>query len=444
MADTAASGHAGEPDDSGNAPTTRLPREIWVLVGGSFLIAIGYGLVAPALPTFAASFDVGITAASAVVSAFAGVRLVFAPLSGKLVTKLGERPVYLWGISIVAAGSIACAFAQDYWQLMVFRSASGIGSTMFTVSAIGLLIRMAPPRLRGKASSAWGTSFLLGGIAGPVFGSVLVGFSLRAPFLVYGLALVLTTVLVWWQLRHSHLVGPIESGGRPTMTFPQALRDSTYRAALGSNFIKGWVVLGIRTSLIPLFVKNVMGTSEAFAGIALAVFGVGSAGALLLAGRIADSRGRKPPALVGLVLLALGATLLGQSSDPWFFLFASLIAGIGSGSVNPAQSAALADVLGSDARGGGVLAGFQMIADIGAVSGPLVAGAIADNWSYTTSFAITGGITLLAVVLWLFARETLPSGDTSEMTGTSGSTATTGVDDTAAAGQSRQQAATES
>src|SRR5699024_10197045 len=156
----------------------------------------------------------------------------------------------------------------------------------------------------------------------------------------------------------------------------------------------------------------------------------------------------------GLVLLALGAALLGQSSDPWFFLFASLIAGIGSGSVNPAQSAALADVLGSDARGGGVLAGFQMIADIGAVSGPLVAGAIADNWSYTTSFAIPGGITLLAVGLWLFARETLPSGDTSEITGTSGtsgtvkvagttgSTATTGVDDTADAGQSRQQPAT--
>src|SRR5699024_9433902 len=143
--------------------------------------------------------------------------------------------------------------------------------------------------------------------------------------------------------------------------------------------------------------------------IALAVFGVGSAGALLVAGRVSDSRGRKPPAVVGLLLLALGAVLLGQSADPWFFLFASLIAGVGSGSVNPAQSAALADVLGSEARGGGVLAGFQMIADIGAVSGPLVAGAIAEDWSFRASFAITGGITLLAFVLWLFARETLPA-----------------------------------
>lgn len=414
MTNAATSGCSGGPETSDGTSKTRLPREIWVLVGGSFLIAIGYGLVAPALPTFAASFDVSVTAASAVVSAFAGVRLVFAPLSGKLVTKLGERPVYLWGISIVALGSIACAFAQTYWQLMLFRSASGVGSTMFTVSAIGLLIRMAPPHLRGKASSAWGTSFLLGGIAGPVFGSVLVGVSLRAPFLVYGVALVITTLLVWWQLRHSQLIVPPDEGTRPTMTFPQALRNSTYRAALGSNFIKGWVVLGIRTSLIPLFVENVMGTSASFSGIALAVFGVGSTGSLLLAGRLADSRGRKPPAITGLVLLALGAALLGQSDEPWFFLLASLIAGIGSGAVNPAQSAALADVLGSDARGGGVLAGFQMVADVGAVSGPLVAGAIAEDWSFKASFVITGGITLLAFVLWLFARETLPKGDTTE------------------------------
>lgn len=414
VTDTATSGRAGEPAASGSGSNTRLPREIWVLVSGSFLIAIGYGLVAPALPTFAASFDVGVTAASAVVSAFAAVRLVFAPLSGKLVTKLGERPVYLWGISIVAVGSIACAFAQEYWQLMLFRAASGVGSTMFTVSAIGLLIRIAPPQLRGKASSAWGTSFLLGGIAGPVFGSVLVEISLRAPFLVYGLALVITTLLVWWQLRHSHLVAPPDEDTRPTMTFLQAVRNSTYRAALGSNFIKGWVVLGIRTSLIPLFVKNVMGTSASFAGIALAVFGVGSTGALLLAGRFADSRGRKPPAIAGLALLALGAALLGQSAEPWFFLLASLIAGIGSGAVNPAQSAALADVLGSDARGGGVLAGFQMVADVGAVSGPLVAGAIAEDWSFRMSFAITGGITLIAFVLWLFARETLPKRDTTD------------------------------
>lgn len=180
----------------GNKVDGRLPREIWVLVGASFLIAIGYGLIGPALPNYAASFDVGIAAASVVVSAFAFVRLIFAPASGRLVTRFGERPIYLWGLSIVATGTLACALAVDYWQLLLFRSLSGVGSTMFTVSAIGLLIRISPAHLRGKASGLWGTSFLLGGIAGPVFGSALVAVSLRAPFLAYGAALLLTTAFV--------------------------------------------------------------------------------------------------------------------------------------------------------------------------------------------------------------------------------------------------------
>lgn len=391
------------------AANTGLPREVWVLVSASFLIAIGYGLIAPALPSFATSFDVGVTAASVVISAFAGVRLAFAPVSGRLVTRFGERPIYLWGVSIVAVGSLACAFAQDYWQLLLFRSASGVGSTMFTVSAIGLLIRISPPHLRGRASGLWGTSFLLGGIAGPIFGSALVAVSLRTPFLCYGAALVLTTALVWWQLGRSELASRAAAEEAPALTFRQALRHRTYRAALASNFANGWVVFGVRTSLIPLFVTAVLLTGEEFTGVALAVFAGASAAALLVSGRLADSRGRKAPAVIGLGLLALGTALLGQFDDPVPFLLACLIAGLGSGTLNPAQNAAVADVLGVKARGGGVLAGFQMAADVGAVLGPLAAGAIAEQLSYATAFAVTGGVTVLALVLWLFARETLPS-----------------------------------
>src|SRR5262249_10201617 len=117
------------------APETRLrlPNEVWVLVGASFVIAVGFGILAPALPTFAPSFDVGITAASIVISAFAFMRLAFAPVSGRLVTAFGERPVYVLGLLVVAASTGACAFAANYWQLLVFRALGGIGSTMFTV-----------------------------------------------------------------------------------------------------------------------------------------------------------------------------------------------------------------------------------------------------------------------------------------------------------------------
>ena len=135
------------------AVRVRLPREIRVLAAAAFVIAIGYGLVAPALPTFARSFDVGVTAASAVISAFALFRLVFAPVSGRLVSRLGELRTYLLGLGIVAVSTGACAFAAEYWQLLVFRSLGGIGSTMFTVSSVSMLMRL---RAAGDARARLG------------------------------------------------------------------------------------------------------------------------------------------------------------------------------------------------------------------------------------------------------------------------------------------------
>ncbi|MBE7161872.1 MAG: MFS transporter, partial [Williamsia herbipolensis] len=44
-----------------------IPREIWVLLSANVVIALGYGLIAPALPAFARSFDVGVGAASVIV-----------------------------------------------------------------------------------------------------------------------------------------------------------------------------------------------------------------------------------------------------------------------------------------------------------------------------------------------------------------------------------------
>lgn len=104
-----------------------------MLVGANVVIALGYGVVAPVLPAYARNFGVSISAATFVITAFAAMRLIFAPPSGLLVQKLGERRVYLTGLLIVALSTLACAFAQTYWQLLLFRSLGGAGSTMFSV-----------------------------------------------------------------------------------------------------------------------------------------------------------------------------------------------------------------------------------------------------------------------------------------------------------------------
>jgi MFS family permease len=391
------------------ASRPRLPGEVRVLVVASFIIAVGFGIVAPVLPMYAASFNVGPTAVSAIVSAFALVRLLFAPVSGRLVNRFGETHTYIVGILIVALATGACGFATSYWQLIVFRSIAGVGSTMFTVAAVGLLIRLTPPSLRGRASGLWATGFLLGNIAGPIVGATLIGISIRTPFVAYAVALVIAALFVWLFLRRSTLAALDQNKSQPTITVRTAFRSAAYRAALGSGFANGWAVFGVRISLVPLFVVEGLKGSPAVAGISLSVFAVGNAAVLMLSGKLSDSMGRKPMAIAGLAVSSIGTIGMGFTGDVPMFMVASLVAGVGAGLLNPPQNAVVADVIGTGAKGGPVLAAFQMVTDLGAIIGPLLAGALADQFSYQAAFTVTGGILALALAAWLIAPETRPT-----------------------------------
>jgi MFS family permease len=386
----------------------RLPREIWVLCGAAFMIAIGYGLVAPTLPVFVRSFDVGITAASLVISVFALSRLLFAPVSGRIVARFGELPAYMVGLGIVATSTGACAFATAYWQLLALRVLGGVGSTMFTVSALSLLIRCSPATMRGRASSLWATGFLLGNVVGPLVGGGLVAISLRAPFLVYAAVLVLVVGFTGLLLRdRTHQTAAAVAAAGPAARFREALGHPAYRAALAASFANGWAVFGVRVALVPLLVVDVLGRPESWSGVALAVFAAGNAVTLVVTGRLTDRIGRRPPVLVGLAVSAVATGALGFVTSPSLFLAVSLVAGMGSGLVNPPINATVADVVGTGRRGGTVLAGFQMAADTGAIIGPLLAGALAETVGFPSAFAVTGVVALVALVFWIRAPETL-------------------------------------
>ena len=176
--------------DCSSEAEARLPPEVWVLIAANAVIALGYGVVAPVLPAFARHFGVSISAATFVITAFAIMRLLFAPVSGVLVQRLGERRIYVSGLLIVAVSTGACAFAHTYWQLLLFRSLGGVGSTMFFISALGLMIRISPHNARGKVAGMFSSAFLVGSVAGPVVGSLTAGLGLSAPFLIYGGALL--------------------------------------------------------------------------------------------------------------------------------------------------------------------------------------------------------------------------------------------------------------
>ena len=83
-----------------------LPREVAVLSVVSFCVALGFGIVGPAIPIFAKEFGVSAFWATAVVSVFALMRLVGALPAGWLVDRTGERITLSIGLSIVAISSI--------------------------------------------------------------------------------------------------------------------------------------------------------------------------------------------------------------------------------------------------------------------------------------------------------------------------------------------------
>lgn len=393
-----------------------IPAEIKVLVASAFVIAIGFGLVSPVLPAYARSFDVGVAAASFVVSIFAFFRLVFAPAGGALVQRLGERWVYLTGLLVVAASSLATAFADSYVQLLVFRGLGGIGSTMFTVSAMALLVRLAPPTIRGRVSSAYASSFLIGGMLGPVLGGALAGFGLRLPFIAYAAALVVAALVVGLRLTGAQLRPATTGPPAPPMRLSEALALPTYRACLASAFANGWCNFGVRVAVLPQFAVAVHDDTWV-AGVALAVAALGTAATLQVAGRIADTVGRRPLVLVGLAITAVGLGLLGLSHDLLVLFVLSAVSGVGAGLTNPGQQASVADIIGSERSGGTVLSTFQMAQDGGAILGPVLIGVVADQAGYGWAFGLTALVSLVAIGPWLLASETLGGEDRESVTG---------------------------
>lgn len=388
-------------------PDEAIPRQIWVLVGAAFCIAIGFGLIAPVLPQYAHTFSVSVTATGVVVSAFAAFRLLWAAPAGVLVTRLGERPTYMAGVLIVAASSAATAFAQNYWQLLVFRSLGGVGSVMFTVSAMGLLVRLSPAPIRGRVSALYGSTFLLGSIAGPVIGGLLAEFGMRVPFLVYAGMLVVAAALIGLLLEDPRTQASAGRANTPAMTLTEAFGDRAYRSVVTSGFANGWANFGVRVAMVPLFASVVISPKPWIAGAVLAAFAVGNGAVLPFSARVADTVGRKPLIIGGTLVNGAFTALIGVSASPWVLLLISLLAGVGAGLLNPGQQAAVADIIGSDRSAGQVLAAFQMLQDVGAILGPIVAGLIADRVGYTAAFLVTGLIMMAASIPWYGTPETL-------------------------------------
>ena len=201
-----------------------------------------------------------------------------------------------------------------------------------------------------------------------MLGSLTAGLGLAAPFAIYGVALLVAAAVVFVNLRHSALAAPAEDTEAP-VTLRIALRHKAYRSALFSNFATGWSVFGLRIALVPLFVTEVLHRGPRIAGLALATFAVGNVAAVIPSGYLSDRIGRRNLLIVGLTVSGVATVAVGLASSLTLFLAGALVAGAAAGMFTSPQQAAVADIIGSKARGGTAVATYQMMADVGAIVG---------------------------------------------------------------------------
>jgi MFS transporter, DHA1 family, multidrug resistance protein len=383
-----------------------LPREVVVLSAVAFCVALGFGIVAPAIPLFAQEFDVTAFWASAVISAFALMRLVGALPAGWLVDRTGERMTLIIGLTIVAVSSAVAGLSTTFVQLIVLRGIGGLGSAMFTVSALALLLRVAAPDQRGRAAAVFQGGFLLGGIVGPFFGGLVLGISIRLPFFVYAATLGAAVVVVIVTLSRAHLLDAPDKAaaaaeadeGARWRQLRNALRDRAYVTALAVNLGNGFASFGLRSAIVPLFVVNALVLNAAWVGYGAFVSALVQAPLLFIAGPATDTRGRRFALMLGTGLTAVAFVVLAGLETLPGFLLAMAIFGAGAAYLGSGPAAVFGDITGGR-REGPIVATFQMMSDVGAVIGPLLAGAIVTATdSYTLGFtigAIVLGITFL-------------------------------------------------
>ncbi|HMU27824.1 MAG TPA: iron chelate uptake ABC transporter family permease subunit, partial [Solirubrobacterales bacterium] len=119
---------------------------------------------------------------------------------------------------------------------------------------------------------------------------------------------------------------------------------------------------------------------------------------LAVGGRTADHRGRKPALTIGLAVGLVSLIVLALAPNTGWFLIAMAVAGVSGAFLGPSPTAIVGDVARGH-HGGSVVAGFQMMSDVGSIIGPMVAGLLLDELASSTAEAAAGRTALLLLGL---------------------------------------------
>jgi EmrB/QacA subfamily drug resistance transporter len=145
-----------------------------LLCFAQFIVVLDASIVNVALPSIGEALDFSQDNLAWVVNAYVLTFGGFLLLGGRLADLIGRRRVFISGLLLVAAASLAAGFASNEGQLIAARAAQGLGAAIISPAALSIVTNtFSDGAERNKALGAWGAVAGAGGAAGVLFGGIL-------------------------------------------------------------------------------------------------------------------------------------------------------------------------------------------------------------------------------------------------------------------------------
>ena len=379
----------------------RLP----VLFAVAFVDMVGLTMILPLLPFYAKDLGANATLVGFLIAAFSVAQLAVAPVWGRFSDRYGRRPAILAGLLVTAAAYLLFALAGALITLFLSRIVQGIGGG--TIGVVQAYVADASPLDRRTRSLGWLSAVTsLGAVAGPAFGSLMIGLGgQRAPGLAAAALAGLVAVFAWRFLRESHAPrrGSTDPGVPRTTGRAAIARVLTHWSDPASRLV--WiyaVAIGAfygTGQTAPLLLAERFGITERNVGYFIMYLGgMGVVVRSLILGPAVDRLGEARLSRLGIVVLALGLGLTGLAHSFLLLGIGFTLMPFGTAFLFPCVTGLLSRVVPTRERG--LYMGVQhTFGGVSRSAFPIAAGLAMDRFGIGVPFWIAGIMVLLTLPL---------------------------------------------
>lgn len=371
---------------------------------------MGWGLIIPVMPDLIAQLkNIPVNEASSygawLLSAYAIIQFLFAPVIGNLSDQYGRRPVLLVSLLGFGIDYLILALAPTYGWLFVGRIIAGITGASFT-TASAYIADISTPENRAKNFGMIGAAFGLGFIIGPALGGLLAGWGIRAPFYAAAILCLLNTLYGYFVLPES-----LHKENRRNFRWKRAnpagslqlLKKYPAIGGLAISFFLIYLAAQAVQSNWSFFTIYRFNWTEKMVGISLAI--VGLLVAVVQAGliRVINPRlGNERSIYTGLLMYSLGLFLFAFATQGWM-MFAFLVPYCLGGIAGPALQSTLAGHVSPNEQGE-LQGALTSLMSLTAIIGPLIMNNLFYYFTKQTAPVYFPGISfLLGSVLMLLS-----------------------------------------